>query len=229
PSSRSGSLARHFSTAVDPSARVTRCAPSFRPPASRRPSRQPSPVCALTALSIWPASTLPILANESERLTPDRQEARTARCCSDNLLRGACEGAAGSAGRTESTSLKCSQPKHDLLAAWQCGPRAGEGDVMATLPAHPHLDHRRHQAKDLLRAARQGDQRSVEMIRQFSGRLTLAAAQLAVARDYGFPSWRALKADVAARGADLAGRAAAFVRASVADWTGRAARLLAAT
>jgi len=100
---------------------------------------------------------------------------------------------------------------------------------MTTLPAYPNLDHLRHQAKDLLRAARRGDQRSVEVMRQVSGRLTLSAAQLAIARDYGYPSWPALKAEVAARGADLAGKAADFVRASVADWTGRAARMLAET
>src|SRR5215470_10667378 len=100
---------------------------------------------------------------------------------------------------------------------------------MATLPAYPNLDQLRHQAKDLLRAARRGDERSVEAMRLVSGQLTLAAAQLAVARDYGYPSWRALKAEVGERGADLAGKAAAFVRASVGDWTGRAARLLAET
>jgi hypothetical protein len=100
---------------------------------------------------------------------------------------------------------------------------------MATLPAYPNLDHLRHQAKDLLRSARRGDQRSVQVIRQVSGRLTLSAAQLAVAREYGYPSWPALKADVEARGADLAAKAADFVRASVRDWTGRAARMLAET
>jgi hypothetical protein len=50
-----------------------------------------------------------------------------------------------------------------------------------------------------------------------------------VARDYGYSSWRALKAEVQDRAADLAGKAVAFVRASVGDWTDRAARLLAET
>jgi len=100
---------------------------------------------------------------------------------------------------------------------------------LATLPEYPNLDHLRHEAKDLLRAARRGDQRSVELMRQVSGGLTLSAAQLTVAREYGYPSWPALKADVEARGADLAANAADFVRASVADWTGRAARMLATT
>ena len=100
---------------------------------------------------------------------------------------------------------------------------------MATLPPNPNLDHLRHQTKDLLRAARRGDERSIEAIRRVSDRLTLAAAQLAVARDYGYPSWRALKAEVQDRAADLADKAAAFVQASVGDWTDRAARLLAET
>jgi hypothetical protein len=36
-----------------------------------------------------------------------------------------------------------------------------------------------------------------------SGRLTLAAAQLAVAREYGFASWARLAAEVQARTIDL--------------------------
>jgi hypothetical protein len=56
-----------------------------------------------------------------------------------------------------------------------------------------------------------------------SDRLTLAAAQLAIARDYGFASWVRLKAEVEARAMDLA------QKASIRDWTDRAARMLAAT
>src|SRR5215470_12460051 len=100
---------------------------------------------------------------------------------------------------------------------------------MAALPANPHLDHLRHQAKDLLRAARQGDPRSIESMRQVSERLTLGAAQRAVARSYGFSSWAKLKAEVETRTADFAKKAAAFLQASIGDWTGRAARLLAET
>lgn len=100
---------------------------------------------------------------------------------------------------------------------------------MVTLPPHPNLDHLRRQAKDLLRAARSGDQGSVEAIRSVSDRLSLAAAQLAVARTYGFASWAKLKAEVAARSADLAQRAATFCQASIGDSTGRAVHLLAET
>lgn len=100
---------------------------------------------------------------------------------------------------------------------------------MVTLPAHPNLDHLRRQAKDLLRAARSGDQASVEAICSVSDRLSLAAAQLAVARTYGFASWAKLKVEVAARSAELAQRAAAFCQASIGDSTGRAVHLLAET
>jgi ankyrin repeat protein len=50
-----------------------------------------------------------------------------------------------------------------------------------TLPDHPNLRHLKDQAKDLLRAGTA---------------LSLADAQLKVAREYGFPSWPKLKAHV---------------------------------
>jgi ankyrin repeat protein len=100
---------------------------------------------------------------------------------------------------------------------------------MATLPARPNLDHLRRQARDVLRAAQAGDITAVDRIRAASDRLTLAAAQLAVAREYGFASWAGLKAEVEARTMDLAQQVEAFCTASIRDWTGRAARMLAAT
>jgi len=100
---------------------------------------------------------------------------------------------------------------------------------MATLPARPNLGHLRHQARDVLRAAQAGDPAAADRIRAVSGRLTLAAAQLAVAREYGFASWARLKTAVEAAGMDLAQQAEAFCEASIRDWTGRAARMLAAT
>lgn len=45
----------------------------------------------------------------------------------------------------------------------------------------------------------------------------------------GFVSWARLKAEVEARSMDLARRAEACCEASVRDWTGLAARMLAAT
>jgi ankyrin repeat protein len=100
---------------------------------------------------------------------------------------------------------------------------------MATLPAHPNLDHLRRQARDLLRAVRAGDVDAAHRLGSHPDQATLAVAQRAIAREYGFPSWPRLKAEVATRTADLAEKAEAFCRASVGDWTGRAARMLAAT
>ena len=100
---------------------------------------------------------------------------------------------------------------------------------MAVLPDRPNLDQLRHQAKDLLRAAQDGDAAAAGRIRAVSGRYTLAGAQLAIAREYGLASWARLKAEVEARTTDLAVKVAAFCEASIRDWTGRAARLLAAT
>jgi ankyrin repeat protein len=100
---------------------------------------------------------------------------------------------------------------------------------MATLPAHPSLDQLRHQAKDLLRAAKSGDAAAAAQLAAISDPPTLSAAQLVVARSYGFSSWPALKAEVHARAASLDQLAAEFCVASVRDWTGKAVRMLAQT
>jgi ankyrin repeat protein len=97
------------------------------------------------------------------------------------------------------------------------------------LPAHPNLDQLRHQAKDLLRAANSGDDQALAQMQAVSDQVTLAAAQLALARSYGFASWPKLNAEVEARTLDLAERVDAFCKASVSDGSGRAARMLAAT
>jgi hypothetical protein len=73
---------------------------------------------------------------------------------------------------------------------------------MSQLPAHPDLDQLRRQARELHRAAQGGDARALGRIQQTSGQVTLSAAQLAIARDYGFPSWPRLKAEVARRRAE---------------------------
>ncbi|MFL5049206.1 MAG: hypothetical protein ACJ8D4_03780, partial [Xanthobacteraceae bacterium] len=53
------------------------------------------------------------------------------------------------------------------------------------LPARPSLEHLKNEAKQRLKALRQQDPQA-----------KLSTAQLAVARDYGFASWRRLKAQV---------------------------------
>jgi uncharacterized protein len=70
---------------------------------------------------------------------------------------------------------------------------------MLYLPARSNLDQLRHSAKDLLRAARRGDSDALTRIRAVSNDLILASAQLAVAREYGFSSWRTLKTEVERR------------------------------
>ena len=64
---------------------------------------------------------------------------------------------------------------------------------MPDLPSQPNLDHLRHQARRLLRDAQAGDPVALERIGAWSTRLTLSAAQLAVAREYGWRSWDALR------------------------------------
>jgi uncharacterized protein len=70
---------------------------------------------------------------------------------------------------------------------------------MPDLPARPDLAQLRRQAKDLLHAAKSGDAEALERIRAVSQRLTLASAQLSVARYYGFAGWPALKREVERR------------------------------
>ena len=70
---------------------------------------------------------------------------------------------------------------------------------MTYLPARPDLEQLRHQAKDLLRDANDGDASALARIHAVSDRLILASAQLAVAREYGFDSWPKLKCEVERR------------------------------
>jgi hypothetical protein len=73
---------------------------------------------------------------------------------------------------------------------------------MSELPDRPDTDQLRRRARELHRAAAAGDTRALGRLRQVSGRVTLAAAQLAIARDYGFPSWPRLKAEAGRRRAE---------------------------
>src|SRR3954468_14760566 len=79
------------------------------------------------------------------------------------------------------------------------------------LPARPHLDHLKAQAKDLLDAHRRGDPGAFERIRasvpafarMSDDQLARAAfalhdAQSAIAREYGFASWAELRDKIAA-------------------------------
>jgi hypothetical protein len=87
------------------------------------------------------------------------------------------------------------------------------------LPARPDLRHLKRQARDLLTDHRVGTLDACQRIREFHPRfrgatdavissspLTLADAYLAIAREYGFPSWVRLKAHVETRGSSTLDR-----------------------
>ena len=65
-----------------------------------------------------------------------------------------------------------------------------------TLPPRPDLDQLRRQAKDLHRAAADGDPEALARLAAVSTQTSLSVAYLALAREYGFPSWPRLKAEV---------------------------------
>jgi len=70
---------------------------------------------------------------------------------------------------------------------------------MPELPSCPDLDQLRRQARELLRAAVAGEPAAITRIHVVSPQLILSAAQLALAREYGFRSWPALRAEAQAR------------------------------
>jgi hypothetical protein len=118
-----------------------------------------------------------------------------------------------------------------LLQGLTGGPQAGKGDVMPTLPAHPNLDQLRPApppGKGPAGRRQSRPRRSAPSDPAVSDRVTLAAAQLAVARSYGFASWAKLSAGVDARTLELAEQAIAFCQASV-NRIEVAVRMLAAT
>ncbi len=70
---------------------------------------------------------------------------------------------------------------------------------MSELPGRPDIRQLRRQARELLRAAAGGDPHALGRLGAVSDRVTLSAAQLALAREHGFASWPALRAEVACR------------------------------
>jgi Lon protease-like protein len=83
------------------------------------------------------------------------------------------------------------------------------------LPPRPHIDHLKKQAKDLLEAHKRAEAPALARIRDvlpaFAGRsdaevasaaFALHDAQSAIAREYGFPSWRQLRTAILARVVD---------------------------
>lgn len=70
------------------------------------------------------------------------------------------------------------------------------------LPKNASLEHLKEQAKDLLKAHRSNDADSIRRLSEHlpsfhtNGEIRLHDAQSAIAREYGFPSWAALKSHV---------------------------------
>src|SRR5262245_29537777 len=90
--------------------------------------------------------------------------------------------------------------------------KGGAMPAVRDLPARPSLESLRKQAKRLGRDAAAGDAAAIARIRAQlpTARLPLAArdAHLVIAREYGFPGWPDLMAEVekrVGRGLDLAG------------------------
>jgi Family of unknown function (DUF5990) len=67
---------------------------------------------------------------------------------------------------------------------------------MPQLPDRPDIDQLRRQARELHRAAQAGDAAALRRLRPVSDKVTLSTAQLALAREYGFRSWRRLRDEV---------------------------------
>src|SRR6266508_509025 len=112
------------------------------------------------------------------------------------------EGAPGSAGRTESasaahlviSSVVFSAPQSRTMRRWR-----GDDMPSEALPPRPSLNQLRRRAKELRDAARSGDPAALGRIAAHTpaaraGTVTLAGAQLAIAREHGYPSWPRLVA-----------------------------------
>jgi hypothetical protein len=91
------------------------------------------------------------------------------------------------------------------------------------LPASPSLEQLRRQAKELLRAHRDGDGEAVRRFRAVASRAAgLADAQFVIAREYGFENWPALKHHLEVERPNSIERYEALARDLVAAYQGDA-------
>ena len=97
---------------------------------------------------------------------------------------------------------------------------------MSVLPEHPDLDQARRRAKELLHLGQGGEPEALARLAAVSAPLTLAGAQLALARELGQPSWAALVREIEARNASIPESVVKFLRSSVNLQIGTAARML---
>lgn len=97
---------------------------------------------------------------------------------------------------------------------------------MSALPEHPDLSQARRRAKELLDQAQRGDAHALARLAAHAAPLTLAGAQLTLAREHGQPSWPALVHEIEARNAAIPEEVMRFLRSSVNLQIGMAARML---
>jgi ankyrin repeat protein len=100
-----------------------------------------------------------------------------------------------------------------------------------SLPDRPNLDQLRRQAKELRDAARRGEPCALDRVTRIyraapQGGVTLAAAQLVIARELGFTSWPRLKAAAESRAAAPGQLVETFVAAAVERRLREAATIL---
>jgi ankyrin repeat protein len=122
-----------------------------------------------------------------------------------------------SAGRAEPTSIH-DAARNDLLSARIRGRRVKRKEIAV------NLEQLRKQAKELVRAARAGDEQALARVQAHAPereRIALADAQLALARENGYASWPALVTAAEAN-------AEAFVLAATDGRKSRAQALLGA-
>ncbi len=106
--------------------------------------------------------------------------------------------------------------------------------MLRLLPPQPSLEHARHEAKALVRAARSGDPAAVSRIHASHPRaaqldltaLKLSDAQWVLAREHGFRSWRALKDRIDALTLTRSAQVSSFVEAACLGSLQRARQLL---
>jgi len=110
---------------------------------------------------------------------------------------------------------------------------------MPNLPDRPNLEQLKNQAKSLLRAARAGDASALRRLAALpaladtpldelrTAGLALHDAQSVIAREHGYPSWRALREDVEARTLTFSAAVDEFLRCATGGAPERAERLLA--
>jgi hypothetical protein len=91
---------------------------------------------------------------------------------------------------------------------------------MRPFPERPDFEQLRRQARELQRAAVAGTPSALRRVRRVSQSTTLTMAQLALAREYGFASWTALKAEVEQCRARLRQQARRPQRPVMRTWEG---------